>query len=378
MAYNNLNDNYTMIVPTYNRLPYLTRLLAYLAVSDVKFQIIILDSSDDNIKDQIKRIISLSPLKIRHERYSPEEDVNEKIMDGMKMVETEYLSLCADDDLVILSTLSTLIDFLRKNSGYLCAHGLYFSFQQMDEGYVNLEEVTYATPSLEQDHPLARLTEYVRRYQPIFYSVHRTEWWRKTFSKTCSLQSYLFEEAAPACLTAIAGKVARLYLFYYGQNRETDVAEPDNPKIITNHPARWYKHNRRGMLRAFVHYRSMLLDALKQTSCSGMEERAVTNIVNQIHGGYLAESLRHCCYENVDRELALLTEDEIDETLFITNVQATVCADEQTRVTFRIGEPLMEYLRPRFSMASAIPPKAVRKAMHEMAPYWVANANNKT
>ena len=57
MNYLKDNDNYTIIIPTYNRHKYLKRILNFYSQYDSKLKIIILDSSSKNIDSELNSVM---------------------------------------------------------------------------------------------------------------------------------------------------------------------------------------------------------------------------------------------------------------------------------------------------------------------------------
>ncbi|HEB72464.1 MAG TPA: TIGR00180 family glycosyltransferase [Nitrospirae bacterium] len=287
-----LGGKYTLIIPTHNRPDNFAQLLDYFEVNSVEFRIIILDSSDENGVTANSRKVGSFSLNAEHFSYDPGIPVNDKLMDGISKVETEYFSICADDDLVFLPAIAESVGYLERNLEYLTAHGYYLSFST-EENDVAIRAVTYGTPSIDSPDPLHRLYDFIRYYQPIFYGVHRTEAMKKNFANINRVRGFLFEEIIHAGLTVINGKVARIRRFYYGRRAENNFADPENPKNETGHPLKWFMRDPENLLGEFVKYRDVIIEALQNTGKISMNTDELRQYLDLLHGGYLASSLDH-------------------------------------------------------------------------------------
>ena len=122
----NIQNKLTIVITTFNRYPYLLRLLKFLLLYSTPYKILILDSSTDIISDNNLREI-LTNERIRLCKYDPNILVNDKKTKGVMLVETDYFVFCGDDDFVIPSSLNECIEFLDKRLDYSAAEGLFFS-----------------------------------------------------------------------------------------------------------------------------------------------------------------------------------------------------------------------------------------------------------
>ena len=125
-------DNYTLLIPTYNRSNSLHSLLNYLASFDVRFDVVILDSSIDSVKNINAKFIDNLKCNFHHITYNNKIDVFDKFHDGISRIETKYFSMCADDDVVIIDSIKQSVEFLESNKEYICANGWYFDFIKLN------------------------------------------------------------------------------------------------------------------------------------------------------------------------------------------------------------------------------------------------------
>ena len=119
---------FTLIVPTYNRPVELSRLLGYLARQRPNFPVLVLDSSEPSTQQANMVAAAKLDCDIRVKTFDQQISPWEKFWRGAELVETEYCSLCADDDLVMLESLDRLVGFLEEHADHSVAHGWYFTF----------------------------------------------------------------------------------------------------------------------------------------------------------------------------------------------------------------------------------------------------------
>src|SRR5262249_18527346 len=103
-----LRSRYTLLIPTFNRPAYLSRLLSYLAARRFPYPVRVLDSSSSEASSQNSETVSRAALDVAHEVYDPATPVHAKIGLGVSSVESTYCSLCADDDVLFTDELEAL------------------------------------------------------------------------------------------------------------------------------------------------------------------------------------------------------------------------------------------------------------------------------
>ena len=130
-------DNYTLVIPTYNRNRELAALLRYFEKEKASFKIKILDSSEREIKDKNLNIINNLRLNIDYHEYDEDIEPFNKFRDGINKVETAFCQLCADDDIVFIDGIKKSIKYLSKNSDTVVAHGWYFMFRYKEDDMGN-------------------------------------------------------------------------------------------------------------------------------------------------------------------------------------------------------------------------------------------------
>lgn len=114
-------SEYTLVIPTYNRRRHLLRLLDYVHQS---VPVVIVDSSFEGFAD-----IANTHKRIKY-LHTPELTFPLKILKALEFVHTDYVQICADDDLPVLSTSKIAVEMLRTDSSLSTVSGLTVAFCQ--------------------------------------------------------------------------------------------------------------------------------------------------------------------------------------------------------------------------------------------------------
>jgi glycosyltransferase domain-containing protein len=274
-----LKNRFTLIIPTYNRPGDLGRLLRFLAYQKATFPILVLDSSTPANKarnfEQTRGLL----LDLRIERFDTEMPPWEKFWRGSEMVETDYSSLCADDDLVLVAAIAPLLDYLDKNPDYSVAHGWYFNFYL--NGALGLTGIAYKGRSIEENDPLDRLHHLFANYEALSYGLHRTTVLREALSCVQGLHSMLGRELLGGAVAVVVGKAARLPLLYAGRSLGPSAS------YVNWHPAEFLLSSPQSLFDEYKTYRALLLESYKGTGRLVTDE--VVKLIDLAHLRYLSD-----------------------------------------------------------------------------------------
>jgi glycosyltransferase domain-containing protein len=179
-------DDLTIIIPTFNRNYYLSRLLCYLKKNSVK-NIIIADSSEPEkhlINEKTTR--SLFGDKVAY-NWTQEKEYGsksiEKTISALDKVETPYVTLCSDKDFPIIPGVRDCITFLDNHPDYHVVNGAFFEFQvHYPEKIMNWCRQSTKRQTISLEKPIERMENLLQHYHPysLIYSIHRTETLHKT------------------------------------------------------------------------------------------------------------------------------------------------------------------------------------------------------
>lgn len=267
-------DNYTLLIPTYNRPELLSSLLNYLNRKKVLFRVAVLDSSASDCQKINSALFQQLPDNFEHRSFSNDIGVFEKFSQGINSVKTDYFSFCADDDLVVIDALETCVNFLTQNNDYATAHGLYFNLIS-DDKHITINGITYSSSSINQDKPLHRLIEYARNYEAIVYAVHRTYSAVSAFDEAKNLKDIMGQELLSGALTIIDGKSARLPIFYYGRNNIRYL------EYTNIHPTEYFVSKPNDLFSLYKDYKNTIMKRLEVT------DNQSENMIDLAHFYYL-------------------------------------------------------------------------------------------
>ena len=218
MDYYNLKNS-TIIIPTYKRYPYLVRLLKFYESYKLNIKILVLDSTpNDLLNEELTRL--LSNKNIVWKKFDAAITFWEKISKGIEFIETEYVTLCADDDFIIPGAIVECIKFLEINSDYASAHGLYFNHlndKNFRRSKFRMNPLYNHGRLSDEKTGVERVQAYFNgktNYYP-FYAVHRTSTFKLIWTETKQyVSAWGLGEVFPCSLSFAYGKMMILQVFY--------------------------------------------------------------------------------------------------------------------------------------------------------------------
>src|SRR5262245_23529810 len=214
-------QDFTLVIPTYNRPKPLEALLGYLRAKKQQCPILILDSSQPQPRAVNRGIVELTGLNIRYLEFPSEMHPFDKFREGVHQVTTDYCALCADDDLVVLDGVERCLEALRSNPQASVAQGYSFSFQCQSNGDMDVGSILYFTSTIDGATPLARLGKLFDRYQAATYGNYRTPVLRRILTTVRPMTSILGRELLGSALAAIEGQMIRVPCFSHGRSMDT-------------------------------------------------------------------------------------------------------------------------------------------------------------
>ena len=253
------NDLYTLIIPTYNRPELFKKLIIYLSDMQVGFKIIVLDSSFLEIsKKENEKLCIKSSLSINYYAYPDKTALHEKWLDGLKKVTTEYVSFCADDDIVFPEAIISNIDFLSENHEYIACHGNYINFDENNNSKMYVE---YCGTSIDGNVSIQRFWQLMSNYEAINYAIFRTNVLQEALVKSKEFSSNMYWELFMSVYPLIRGKVKRLPLVYIGRKSEPKQSVAYGPD---RHPLTFFTSHSEMMFSEYVRYRNALMQAITE------------------------------------------------------------------------------------------------------------------
>lgn len=326
---------FTLLIPTFNRPADLARLLAYLSRHRVDFPVLILDSSAPDVQARNRETVRTLLPAAWLESFPADTPPWAKFWRGSEMAETEYCSLCADDDLILPDSLSSIVAFLDDRHDYSVAHGWYFMFYLTD--HLGITRSEYSGGSIDRESAVDRLFALFKRYEAVTYGVYRTQVLRAVLRDVQPLESMLGKELLGGALTMAHGKAARLPVFYYGRSHS-----PSHP-YSNWHPLDFLSSSPDRFYREYGAYRGLLLSALgSKDGHYSQEELAI--LIDLIHLRYLSEYVKPGTMEYlVERVMARTPKAELMQGLW--GVMAREAGTLSGALT---GNALIRRIRDRF------------------------------
>ncbi len=278
-----MND-FTLVIPTYNRPQQLAALLRYL--EGVPWNIIVLDSSYSRVEGHMQYANRTAYF------YPSDTHPFDKMASGLQYVMTEYCGFCADDDLILPQAVPLCLETLRKNPWVSVVQGNAFSFLRKD-GKFTLESILRLTDSVLDDAPLMRVAKLMGNYRALTYGIYRTETLRKVLTEANKMESMLGRELLAGALTTVEGAMVNLPCFSHGR----DGAEPTTRHWKNWHPLEWIVKDADGLMHEYTLYRKLLRQALfDKTFGAGTsqdlnvigERKVIDQCLDLIHLRYLS------------------------------------------------------------------------------------------
>jgi len=200
----------TALVPTRNRPDECARLLRFLHGNAFAHRIIVLDASEPENSEAVRRASS-GIAEFRH--FGSEYRMADKLSAAVADVATPYVVLIPDDDIVLPLAIADAIAFLEGNPDFAVAHGYFVGFTPR-VGTIDMHQMIGFTPSIVDEQPLWRLYNLLRRYQSFYWGVFRTGIFRSAVTAACAMQVVVFRELTALSTAILQGKVARLRSVY--------------------------------------------------------------------------------------------------------------------------------------------------------------------
>lgn len=292
-----MTHDFTLVIPTYDRAQLLAALLSYLEAEGADFRVLVLDSSSPEVMAANRARVQASSLDVEILEF-----VNvgrgEKWRQGLHKVATPYCALCADDDLPVLEGVRQCLETLRSNPAASVVQGYSFTFLPRPDGNMELHNIVYFTPSIEEATPLRRLAKLFAHYQAPSYGMIRTPALQGIFDVLQPITRLLTRELLWSALTVVEGHVIRVPTFSNGRNMGPSTGHEHW------HPLEWFCKDAGGLLAEYLRYRGLMAAALIGRPDNDQPLDVVNRTLDLIHLRYLSKHAP-------DSVLAFITEQQI-------------------------------------------------------------------
>ena len=251
-------EEYTLIIPTYQRPILLRAQLQYLSESFACGRVLVLDSSTAPAAAANAATARNFPF-VDYRAFDSATPFAHKLLQGLRTVATPFVSLCADDDLLFPSALERCLAEIRRRSELSAVHGTYLHFFVPGKPPLNISfGREYDDPSINAADAGARLLQLFDHYESTYYAVCRTPVLRQIFEVQADIPSLLFQELYKAACLVLSGPTLRLPDIYCARRL-------DGPEATVNrrrwHPMYWAVQEGIGdFFRHYLSYRTQVLD----------------------------------------------------------------------------------------------------------------------
>jgi glycosyltransferase domain-containing protein len=274
-------QDFTLVIPTYNRPKPLAALLDYLAASRPPCRILILDSSLPQSRIANRELAAEIALNVDYLEFPSETHPFDKFREGVHKVTTEFCALCADDDLVVLDGVERCLDALRANPLASVAQGYSFSFLCRQSGDMDLGSLLYFNSTIDDAAPLGRVANLFARYQAATYGNYRTPVLARILDTIKPMASILGRELLGSALAAVEGQMIRVPCFSHGRSMDASEA------YERWHPLEWFAKDPQGLFTEYTVYREVMAEAVLRRPDNPLDATAVRLVLDTIHLRYL-------------------------------------------------------------------------------------------
>jgi glycosyltransferase domain-containing protein len=239
----------TIVIPSRNRPRHCVAQLRFLRACRVAHKIVVADSSDPQAAERI-RAHCAGVADYRLSRTAT--DMAKKATEVFQEVETPFVVMLPDDDITFPHAIDAALAYLQAHPDYVAAHGYTLRFGMHDND-IDVHDVFSYTPTIDAERPLRRHYDLMRRYQPFFWAVFRTETLALAIEAAATTQGAVFKELAVVSRAALKGKVARLPVVFAMRGMEESLTP-----AVENDPFLWFLHDSQSFYRRYAAYRDAL------------------------------------------------------------------------------------------------------------------------
>jgi glycosyltransferase domain-containing protein len=272
----------TAVLPTHNRHRQCASQLRFLRENGFDDPIIVLDSSDEEQAAAV-RAACTDVAEYRH--FPATFRLVEKLVSAVGTIETPYVILIPDDDIILPHAIARALDVLQQRPDYIATHGYFLSFAIHQDDF-DFDRVIGFTPSISADEPLTRQYDLMRRYQSFYWGVFRTRVFANAVAAAQAMNVVLFRELTVMNTSILQGKVARLPMIHALRGQVASVAPIQN-----SNPLIWFLRDAKSFVQAYVSYRDGLAKFIRERGIAGTSEHRLEQLLDVVHMTWLAREI---------------------------------------------------------------------------------------
>jgi len=272
----------TVVVPTKNRPQRVLALLHFFKDCGLRHPIVVADTSDI---DQASRVRSACTGVASYLGFDRRLRLADKLTELVSSIETPFVAVAPDDDICMPHAIDAALEYLEHNSDYVAAHG--YMLQYRIEGYNwHIHRVGGFTPSITEDDPLRRHYHLMRRYQPFYWAVFRTDVFAAAVKAARAMRGIVFRELTVMNTAILHGRVARLPVIYNLRG-----SEPSLTPLTENHPLHWFLHESPSFFANYGVYRNALAEFIRAREIAVPHGVQLEHLLDLIHATWLGREL---------------------------------------------------------------------------------------
>jgi glycosyltransferase domain-containing protein len=275
-------DALTVVMPTRNRSALLSAQLRFFKECRVSHPIVVADSSDPA---QAIDVSAACANVAEYRTFDSSLRLADKLVEVIRSVRTFYIALVSDDDIHLPHAIDAAMAHLQSNPSYVAAHGYSLSFASHNNDF-DLSSVLWFTPSIEEDDPLRRHHHLMRRYQPFYWAVFRTEALSAALTAAQAMSGIMFREITLMNTAVLQGKIARLPVIH-SLRRNGQSHTP----IDQSHPFFWFIRDANSFFAHYKIYRDALAKFIRDRDINVPRHCELEQLLDIIHATWLGREV---------------------------------------------------------------------------------------
>lgn len=238
-------DDHTLVITTFNRPQYLSRLLNYIARDLPVGLVRVVDGSVEPWRNENRDIAAAFAkiMPVTLEQIEPGIDILDHHRHAYRCAETPFMTFCHDDNFCVPATIRESIRFLRDHPSYVTCSGLVAGLRLSERRIAAY--VSDAVP-LEQDAPLERLAHFIANHWSADFGTWRSHARRSAVS---TFDLYQLDESIGepmSCgISALLGKfhllpkISTIFCSHatnrgsHSAQRKSNLLMPEFPDVLT-------------------------------------------------------------------------------------------------------------------------------------------------
>jgi glycosyltransferase domain-containing protein len=274
----------TVLVPTRNRPVQCAALLRFYSDNGLIHPILVADSSDSESAEKVCLAAS-GVAEYRH--FSQTLRLVDKLLKIIPEIGTPFIAVTPDDDITLPHAIEASLSHLKDNRDFIAAHGYLLNFAIYKNNF-DVHGVSGFTPTIGEADPLRRHYHLMRRYQPFYWGVFRTEILAAALAAAQAMQGIMFRELTVMNIAILHGKVARLPVIYGMRG-----TSQSHTSISESHPLHWFLRDAQSFVEGYRTYRDNLARKIRDMSVGEPREASIEQLLDIVHGIFLQQNLAH-------------------------------------------------------------------------------------